>query len=117
MSNDVQNTLNVRENSHGDFRENGAIMQELKKLIRTGKNWDVIEPHQQEALDMICHKMGRILCGNPEHADHWHDIAGYATLCENIIVHGEPYIKNLPVETPKEIAMKGVKPRVQVKKK
>jgi len=35
---------------------------------------------QQEALDMICHKIGRILNGDPDYADNWHDIAGYAQL-------------------------------------
>jgi hypothetical protein len=27
--------------------------------------------------------MGRILAGNPSHADHWHDIQGYAKLIED----------------------------------
>jgi hypothetical protein len=35
---------------------------------------------QQEALDMICHKIGRIVNGDPNYADSWVDIAGYATL-------------------------------------
>lgn len=29
---------------------------------------------------MICAKLARIACGDPEHEDHWRDIAGYATL-------------------------------------
>jgi hypothetical protein len=35
---------------------------------------------QWEALEMIVHKMGRIVNGNPDEVDHWVDIAGYATL-------------------------------------
>jgi len=35
---------------------------------------------QREALDMICHKIARIVNGNPDYADSWTDIAGYATL-------------------------------------
>lgn len=92
MSNDVQATLSTRQSSHGDFRENGRIMQTLKFVCRGGKNWETLPPHQREALDMITHKIGRILSGNSDHADHWHDIAGYATLCENIILTGEPYV-------------------------
>jgi hypothetical protein len=38
---------------------------------------------QKEALDMIVHKIARILNGNPNVHDHWHDIAGYATLIAN----------------------------------
>jgi hypothetical protein len=43
----------------------------------------LLNPSQREALDMIQHKIGRILAGNPNHHDHWHDIAGYATLVAN----------------------------------
>jgi len=85
MSQSVQGTLSERANSHGSFIDNGLIMQTLKDLCREGKNWDSLPPHQKEAIDMICHKLGRILCGNNNHTDHWHDIAGYATLCENLI--------------------------------
>jgi hypothetical protein len=37
-------------------------------------------------------KMSRILCGNPNEPDHWRDIAGYATLIENILVHGKSHL-------------------------
>ena len=37
---------------------------------------------EQEALDMIFHKIARILNGDPNYADSWHDIAGYATLID-----------------------------------
>ena len=32
---------------------------------------------------MILHKIGRILNGDPNYADSWHDIAGYAKLVED----------------------------------
>jgi hypothetical protein len=35
---------------------------------------------QREALDMIAHKIARIINGDPDYADSWVDIAGYATL-------------------------------------
>ena len=38
---------------------------------------------QLEALEMICHKIARIVAGDPDFADHWRDIAGYATLVAN----------------------------------
>jgi len=94
----VQSTLSTRQSSHGDFRENGRIMQHLKDACRTGQNWRHLPVHQREAIDMICHKVGRILSGDSNHADHWHDIAGYATLCENIILTGEPYQSNIPAK-------------------
>jgi len=35
---------------------------------------------QREALDQIAAKIARILCGDANYADHWHDIASYAQL-------------------------------------
>ena len=32
---------------------------------------------------MIFHKIGRIINGDPDYADSWHDIAGYAQLVAN----------------------------------
>ena len=39
-----------------------------------------LSPDQREALEMIAHKIARILNGDPDYADSWHDIAGYAQL-------------------------------------
>lgn len=88
----VQDTLNLRQQQHGDFIDNGSKMQELKNVCRNSVNWNELTTYQQEAIDMICHKLGRILCGNPNYSDHWHDIAGYATLVENILVTGKSHI-------------------------
>jgi len=38
------------------------------------------EADMREALEMILHKIARILNGNPNYADSWQDIAGYAQL-------------------------------------
>lgn len=37
-------------------------------------------PDQIECLEMIAHKVGRILNGDPHYHDSWLDVAGYATL-------------------------------------
>jgi hypothetical protein len=87
----VQSTLSERGKTHGDFIQNGIFMQELKAKFRSYYGWDNLAPYQKEAIDMICHKLGRIMCGNPNMSDHWHDIAGYATLCENIILTGKSH--------------------------
>ena len=39
-----------------------------------------MQPDQKEALFMIAHKIGRIINGDPDYADSWIDIAGYAKL-------------------------------------
>ena len=87
----VQDTLGQRAKTHGDFIINGGIMQTLKEECRAMLGWKRLLPHQKEALDMICHKVGRILTGNPNDPDHWHDIAGYSTLVENIIKTGKSH--------------------------
>ena len=90
---DVNATLNDRAKTHGSFIDNGHIMQMLKFDMREyGKNWDKLPPHQREALEMIQHKIGRILSGNPNEPDHWRDIAGYATLVENILTTGQSHV-------------------------
>jgi hypothetical protein len=74
-----------RQNTHGDFRQNGRVMQAIKDLLRTGPSWSAMEPFQREGVDMIAHKLGRIVCGDPNYLDHWDDIAGYATRVTTII--------------------------------
>lgn len=75
-----------RKKTHGDFTDHARITQTLKEtmfseaLKRKDRNQPPINHVQFEALDMIAHKIGRILAGNPDEPDHWLDIAGYATL-------------------------------------
>lgn len=40
------------------------------------------QPPEGGWLEMIAHKIARILNGDPNYADNWHDIAGYATLID-----------------------------------
>lgn len=87
----LSETLSTRQTTHGDFTDNSEIMQTLKTFLRNHKGWEQLIPAEREALDMICHKIGRILCGNPHFPDHWHDIAGYATLVENILTTGKSH--------------------------
>lgn len=79
----VTNTIRERESTHGDFKGTAYTAQRLKNELRS-KNieWDHIHYDQLEALDMICTKIARILHGDHCEPDHWHDIAGYATLVE-----------------------------------
>lgn len=79
---DVDQTLNERGLRYGRFKDHAEITQILKYEIHNAlkerkKN---LRSSQQEALDMICHKIGRIVNGDPDYADSWIDIAGYAKL-------------------------------------
>ena len=46
--------------------------------MRLMPGWKNLLPHQRESLDMIQHKISRILNGDPNIVDSWADIAGYA---------------------------------------
>jgi hypothetical protein len=74
--------LSEREKTHGKFEDVASTIQNLKYLIHMSKNWREgnLSVEQRESLEMIAHKIGRILNGDPNVRDHWDDIAGYATL-------------------------------------
>jgi hypothetical protein len=72
-------TIPNRDHQHGGMEAVGQLAQNLKGAIRTGDNWHRLTPGEQEALDMICHKIARILSGaDPHDPEHWTDLAGYA---------------------------------------
>ena len=74
--------LKERGASYGRFTETAEVIQQLKGVIYAELAFrdKRLDPDQQEALDMICHKIGRIINGNPDLIDSWQDIAGYAEL-------------------------------------
>lgn len=85
MTDNIDTLLDERQKTHGDYAHHAFITQELKHVMQTQQNWLRLSPSQREALDMIAHKIGRVLAGNPNHADHWDDIAGYSRLASKQI--------------------------------
>ena len=79
----IDSTLAERGARYGDFPEHAFITQELKRTLHDNVNWFELADDQKEALDMVMHKIGRILNGDPNYADSWHDIAGYAKLVDD----------------------------------
>jgi len=79
---EVDATLDARAVDYGKFIEGAEVMQMLKRVVLNAlNNRDKTLAHDQaEAMDMIIHKIGRIINGNPDVVDHWLDIAGYAQL-------------------------------------
>lgn len=78
----LEETLIERGNRYGAFSGHALITQGIKDAMRDGPRWEELDPDMIEALEMIAHKIGRILNGDPNYADSWHDIAGYAQLVE-----------------------------------
>jgi hypothetical protein len=79
---DVDETLDNRAQDYGKFKDGAELMQGIKRLLadHAAKHNKTFADDQWEALEMIVHKMARIVNGNPDKVDSWVDIAGYATL-------------------------------------
>ena len=78
----VDEVLDQRALDYGAFKDGAALMQGMKRLLadHAQKHSKTFADDQWEALEMIVHKIGRIVNGNPDKVDHWTDIAGYAKL-------------------------------------
>lgn len=76
----IEKTLQERAKTHGHFESHSRIAQSIKTQIFNAHGYSSLNAVQRESLDMIAHKIARILNGNPNVHDHWHDIAGYAEL-------------------------------------
>jgi len=78
----VKALLDERGKNYGTFEALSKIVQSLKGVIykELGSRSKALADDQIEALDMICHKIARIINGDPNHIDSWQDIAGYARL-------------------------------------
>lgn len=78
----IDGIIEERTKRYGDFEGTAKVSTDLKERIRHHiYDRDAeLKPDQWEALDMICHKMARIINGDPDYIDSWDDIAGYAKL-------------------------------------
>jgi hypothetical protein len=81
----INETLAQRGENYGEFMDNARTSQNFKSYVRKEhkKVWDEMAYDQKEALEMIFHKIARIINGDPDYADSWVDLAGYATLVAN----------------------------------
>ena len=79
---DLAALLAERTKHYGEFLPIAEASQELKSCVNHFiYDRDLkLQPDQTEALDMICHKIARIINGDPDYIDSWDDIAGYASL-------------------------------------
>jgi hypothetical protein len=78
----IDATLAARGSRYGDFHGHAEVTQNLKRAMYSHHGWHKLSDDKREALEMIMHKVGRILNGDPNYIDSWHDIIGYARLVE-----------------------------------
>lgn len=79
----INQTLAQRGSRYGAFPAHAEITQRLKSVMASYDGWKKLSDDQKEALEMVAHKIGRILNGDPNYDDSWVDIAGYSTLVAN----------------------------------
>lgn len=77
---DIDTTLAERGTRYGSFGEHARITQAIKAAMADSPNWAALDADMREALEMVAHKAGRILNGDPLYHDSWHDIIGYTKL-------------------------------------
>lgn len=77
---DLDATLSERGDRYGKFTGHARVTQNLKRVMFAHRSRADLDDDMIEALEMIAHKIGRILNGDPTYADSWVDLAGYAKL-------------------------------------
>ena len=99
MSN-IDSTLAERGARYGEFTEHADITQGLKTVMNRTPKWAALADDQKEALEMVAHKIGRILNGDPDYIDSWTDIIGYTRLVEKRLIAGQAEPKAINPEAP-----------------
>lgn len=93
VADSVAATLAQRGSRYGDFTDHARLCQALMLELQEFKpgatpsgglrKWEQLSPVQRQALTVIMDKVARILSGDPNYDDNWHDIQGYAKLVED----------------------------------
>jgi hypothetical protein len=77
---EIHQVLAERGARYGAFSGHAEITQGLKEIMHHTPNWAYLTKSQRETLEMVAHKIGRILNGDPAYLDSWVDIIGYTQL-------------------------------------
>lgn len=86
---EIDATLAERGARYGDFSDHASVAQTLQTVMREQQSfcgrrgWEQLSADKRQALTVIADKIARILTGDPEYVDNWHDIQGYAKLVED----------------------------------
>lgn len=79
----INDVLGERGSRYGKFSEHALITQNIKRAMRHSKNWHGLPDDMKEALEMVAHKVGRILNGKFDYKDSWTDCVGYFKLIDD----------------------------------
>jgi hypothetical protein len=82
----IDDTLAERGARYGEFKDHAIIAQGLQDTMRAAPGWQRLAADQKQALSVIADKIARMLNGDPNYADNWHDIIGYSKLVETRLI-------------------------------
>lgn len=91
----IEETLAERGARYGEFKDHAVIAQGLQDEMRKAPGWARLAPDQKQALTVITDKIARMLNGDPNYVDNWHDIIGYAKLVETRLISEAKTAENL----------------------
>jgi hypothetical protein len=77
---DVDQILGERGNRYGTFESNAKTCQLLKNVLHSQEGWYRLSYVQREAVEMMMHKISRLVNGDATYLDTVVDIAGYNQL-------------------------------------
>lgn len=86
---EIDQILEERGSRYGDFGSHAIITQNIKAAMRHSPNWAKLPNDMKEALEMVAHKVGRILNGDPMWIDSWTDVVGYTQLVVDWLERGQ----------------------------
>lgn len=89
----IEATLADRGKVYGEFPGHAKITQDIKRAMTASPKWQALTDAQKEALEMVAHKIGRILNGDPNYHDSWHDIIGYTKLVADELLKPKDVMK------------------------
>lgn len=76
-------TVKSRKELYGSFEGRAVVCDAVMQTLRSHPNWSrKLEPIHRHGLTMLVEKIGRIIEGNPNYLDNWHDAGGYSHLVE-----------------------------------
>lgn len=80
---EITEILEERGSRYGSFAEHARLVQEFKFIAESSNSWKKLRPYQKESFEMVFHKLGRILNGDPDYIDSYLDVIGYIQLVVN----------------------------------
>jgi len=85
MTSDIEETIKERGLRYGSFEKNAETTQGMMSVVAQADSYNKLSDMHKEIIHMICHKISRIVNGDPMYVDNVHDIIGYAKGLEDYI--------------------------------